>query len=65
MDRAEAIEWLCGRRSLKSIVPVEPHETWQVRIAEADAAMTRQAYYLAKAYREGLLDAVEHNGEES
>lgn len=56
MTPEEAIEWLVGdNRSLCNIIPQHPFETWQVRVAEADAAMTQKAYWALKAYREGLL----------
>ena len=52
MNFKEAIEWLKGERSMCNNVPQEPFETWQVRIAEADAAMVQQAYWVVKAYDE-------------
>ena len=52
MDITEALEWLDGKRSMANIIPQEPFETWQVRIAEADAAMTQQAYWFVKAHEE-------------
>ena len=56
MEFSEAIEWLSGKRSMTNIVPQDPFGTWQARIAEADAAMTHQAYWIVKAHREGLLE---------
>ena len=55
MTKDEALEWLAGRRSMTNIVPQHPLETWHVRIAEADAAMIPQAYWVAKAHAEGLV----------
>ena len=55
MTLDEALAWLRGERSLTNIVPQHPHETWLVRIAEADAAATQQAYWIARAHAEGLL----------
>ena len=55
MDYEEAIEWLEGKRSVTNIIPQDPFETWQVRIAQADAAMTQQAYWVVKAHKEGLV----------
>ena len=52
MELNEALEWLSGNRSMTNVIPQEPFETWQVRIAQADAAMTQQAYYIAKYHRE-------------
>jgi len=55
MKYKEAFEWLKGERSMTNIVPSQPFETWQVRIAEADAAMMQQAYWIVKAHVDGLL----------
>ena len=51
----EAFEWLSGERSMTNIIPREPFESWSIRIAEADAAMVQQAYWIVKAHREGLI----------
>ena len=59
MTYDEAIAWLRGDRSTTNIIPRDPFETWNVRIAEADAAMTKQAYWVAKAHSEGLLPTLE------
>ena len=56
MDIYEAKAWLRGERSLTNRIPQDPFETWNVRIAEADAAMTQQAYWTVKAHKEGLVD---------
>lgn len=50
MSYNEAIEWLQGKRSTTNTIPREPFETWEVRIAQADAAMAQQAYYIVKAH---------------
>ena len=50
MNINEAVEWLRGNRSMQNIIPQDPIETWQVRVAQADAACTEQAYWIAKAY---------------
>ena len=55
MTYEEALEWLRGNRSMTNIIPQDPFETWQVRIAQADAAMMQQAYYVLKAHKEDLL----------
>lgn len=60
MNYEEAIEWLRGKRSLTNIIPSEPPETWLVRIVEADANMMKQAYWLARAYKEELIPSVEN-----
>ena len=60
MDYKEAVEWLKGTRSMINIIPQNPLETWQVRTAEADAALTQQAYWIVKAYAENLVEPVKH-----
>ena len=55
MNYEEAVEWLNGNRSMTNIIPQDPFETWQTRIAEADAAMTQQAYWIVKAHNEKLI----------
>lgn len=52
MQIEEALEWLDGKRSMTNMIPQHPFETWQGRIAEADAAMTQQAYWIVKAHME-------------
>lgn len=56
MTYCEALEWLKGQRSMINQITCDPLSTWQSRIAEADAAMTQQAYWIVKAHREGLLE---------
>ena len=56
MTYTEAIEWLKGTRSMTNLIPQDPFNTWNVRIAQADAAMTQQAYWIVKAYKEGLVE---------
>lgn len=56
MKHEEAIAWLRGERSYNDIVPREPFETWQVRVAQADAALVQEAYWVAKAHKEGLVE---------
>lgn len=55
MNYEEAIAWLKGERSMTNIIPQHPFETWLVRIQEADAACTQQAYWIVKAQQEGLI----------
>ncbi len=55
MTIEEAIAWLKGERSMTDIIPSNDVDTWQVRIAQADAAMMQQAYLVLKAHKEGLL----------
>lgn len=52
MDKEEAQQWLNGKRSMNNIIPQDPLETWQVRVAEADAWMTQQAYWIIRATKE-------------
>ena len=52
MTIREAEDWLEGNRSMVNMIPSSDFETWQVRIAQADAAMVQQAYYIVKAARE-------------
>jgi hypothetical protein len=56
MSREEALAWLRGERSMTNVIPRDPCDTWQVRIAQADAAMTQLAYWIARAYAEGLVE---------
>jgi len=55
MTYEEAMGWLKGERSTTNMVPQHPRETWLVRIAQADAAMVQEAYWVAKAHDEGLI----------
>lgn len=55
MTLDEALAWLRGERSFTNMIPQEPFGTWLVRIAEADAAATQRAYWIAKGYADGLL----------
>ena len=56
MDYKEALEWLKGNRCATDIIPSYPNETWELRVAQADAAFIQQAYWIVKAHREGLLN---------
>jgi hypothetical protein len=56
MSIEEAKAWLRGERSMTNVIPSNDFETWQVRIAQADAAMMMQAYYVLKACKEQLLE---------
>ena len=55
MNYEEAIEWIDGVRSTTNHIPQDPLETWQVRVAEADANMMKMAYYVLKAHKENLV----------
>jgi len=56
MTYDEAVEWLKGERSTTNTIPRESFETWQVRIAQADAAMTQQAFWIVYASKIGITD---------
>jgi hypothetical protein len=55
VSEEEAIAWLTGSRSMTNIIPQDPYESWLVRIAQADAAMMEQAYWILRTHKEGLL----------
>jgi hypothetical protein len=55
MTEKEAIEWINGDRSMTNMIPQHPFETWQIRIAQGDAAMIQQAYWVLRAIRERLV----------
>ncbi|MDA1229917.1 MAG: hypothetical protein O2856_04010 [Planctomycetota bacterium] len=59
MNLEQAKEWLRGERSMTNIIlnddPQNGNGPWMVLIAQADAAMTEQAYWIVKAHAEGLL----------
>jgi len=57
MNKEEAVAWLSGERSMTNLIPEEPRDTWIVRISQADAACSEQAYWTLKAHKEGLLEA--------
>jgi len=56
MTKQEAIEWLEGNNSTLNCIPRDPIDSWQVRIAQADAAYVQQAYWILKAHSEELLN---------
>ena len=55
MKEEEAKEWLKGNRSMCNSIGSSDPDKWQVLIAQADAAMMEQAYWVLKAYKEGLM----------
>ena len=55
MNYEEAIAWLRGERSMTNLIPRDPHDSWMLRIAQADAAATQQAYWIVKAHKESLV----------
>jgi len=56
MTKEEALAWVKGERSYTNMIPHDPHETWMVRIAQADAAETQRAYWVLRAHKEGLVE---------
>ena len=56
MNIEEAIEWLKGNRCTVNNIPIEPRETWEIRVAQTDASMMQQAYWIVKAHKEKLLE---------
>lgn len=56
MNYKEAKAWVSGECSTVNTILQDPIETWGVRIAQADAAMIQQAYWVLKAHKESLLD---------
>ena len=56
MNDNEAREWLSGNRSMCNSLSSGDPDMWQVRTVQADAAMMEQAYWVLRAYKEGLLD---------
>lgn len=59
MSHAEALAWLNGERSMCNIIQsnADTNGPWIVQTAQADAAMTEQAYWIAKAHAEGIVAA--------
>jgi len=56
MTKKESLEWIRGVRDMGNLIIQEPYETWNVRVEQANAAKIQQAYWVLKAYKEGLLD---------
>ena len=57
MNKEDALAWLRGERSWTNMIPQDPFDTWNVRIAQADAASVQQAYWTVRAHEEGLVPA--------
>ena len=57
MEYEEALAWLRGERSTINIIQsnADTNGPWIVQTAQADAAMTEQAYWIVRAYRENIL----------
>jgi len=58
MSYEEALAWLKGERSMTNVIHSDTHsnQSWIVATAQADAAMTQQAYWIVKAWHEGLME---------
>ena len=56
MDREEAREWLSGNRSICNSFSSGDPDLRILRTAQADAAMMEQAYWVLRAYKEGLVE---------
>lgn len=54
MSYEEALAWLRGERSVINYRKVGGEPESDVRVAQEDAALTEQAYWIAKARSEGL-----------
>jgi hypothetical protein len=63
MTKTEALEWIRGERSWTNVVPPDPYDTWQARIAFADAASVQRAYWVLRAHAEGLVEEPTEGGE--
>ncbi len=55
MSYEEAVEWLKGKRSMCNTIQGDQDGSWLVRVAQADAAMTQQAYWIVKAWSENIV----------
>lgn len=59
MNKDEAIAWLKGERSTwnhhATANPINDMSAAAARCAEDDAAHTAQAYWVLRAYKEGLI----------
>ena len=55
MNYDEALAWLRGERSMTNNIPSDDLETFALRVAQADAACTLQAYFIVKAHKEGFF----------
>ncbi len=55
MTYDEAVSWLKGERSVTNYRQIPNDEQSHVRVAQEDAAMTEQAYWIVRAHKEGLV----------
>jgi hypothetical protein len=58
MNLEEALAWLRGTRSTCNIIQrtTDTNGQWLVQTAQADAALTEQAYWIVRAHAEGLIE---------
>ena len=56
MKYEEGLAWLNDERSTVNMLQQPNDEQSHVRVAQADAAMTEQAYWIVRAHKEGLVD---------
>jgi len=52
MKHEEAIAWIKGERSGVNMIPQYPIETFDVRVAQYDAAWTEKAYWILRAHQD-------------
>jgi hypothetical protein len=64
MTYEEAVAWLKGQRSTANIIQSDSNSNgqWIVQTAQADAAMTQQAYWIVKAWSENIVPSVPESG---
>ncbi len=55
MDYEEGLAWLNGERSTVNMLQLPNDEQSHVRVAQADAAMMEQAYWIVRAHKEELV----------
>lgn len=60
MTYEEAVAWLRGQRSMCNIIQSDANSNgqWLVQTAQADAAMTQQAYWIVKAWSENIVPSI-------
>lgn len=56
MTKQEALEWMDGYRSSRNFTLRDPFDTYELRVAQTDAAYIQQAYWVLKAHSEDLIN---------
>ena len=56
MTHEEAVEWVRGNKSWVNLIPNEPIDTRDGRVAQADAFTIQLAYWIVRAKKEGLVE---------